>query len=120
GYSNDAHPNYQDLWPGIISASTSRCFCRHQSPRAHSFSASEEFTIRELAEKVIALEGSRSSIEFLPLPEDDPRQRQPDISVALAQLGWRPRIALEEGLAPTIAYFTELAGGAITGAAGAR
>ena len=80
----------------------------------------EEFTIRELAEKVIALEGSRSSIEFLPLPEDDPRQRQPDISVALAQLGWRPRIALEEGLAPTIAYFTELAGGAITGAAGAR
>jgi UDP-glucuronate decarboxylase len=80
----------------------------------------EEFTIRELAEKVIALEGSRSSIEFLPLPEDDPRQRQPDISVALAQLGWRPRVALEEGLAPTIAYFTELAGGAITGAAGAR
>ncbi|MGC1861828.1 MAG: hypothetical protein WA733_12070, partial [Methylocystis sp.] len=41
GYSNDAHPNYQDLWPGIISASTSRCFCRHQSPRAHSFSASD-------------------------------------------------------------------------------
>lgn len=80
----------------------------------------EEFTIRELAEKVIALEGSRSSIEFLPLPEDDPRQRQPDISVALARLGWRPRIALEEGLAPTIAYFTELAGGAVTGAAGAR
>ncbi len=80
----------------------------------------EEFTIRELAEKVIALEGSRSSIEFLPLPEDDPRQRQPDISVALARLGWRPRVALEEGLAPTIAYFTELAGGAITGAAGAR
>lgn len=79
-----------------------------------------EFTIRELAEKVIALEGSRSSIEFLPLPEDDPRQRQPDISVALARLGWRPRVALEEGLAPTIAYFTELAGGAVTGAAGAR
>ena len=41
GYSNDAHPNYQALWPGIISASTSRCFCRHQSPRAYSFSASE-------------------------------------------------------------------------------
>ena len=80
----------------------------------------EEFTIRELAEKVIALEGSRSSIEFLPLPEDDPRQRQPDISVALARLGWRPRVALEEGLAPTIAYFTELPGGAVTGAAGAR
>ncbi len=79
-----------------------------------------EFTIRELAEKVIALEGSRSSIEFLPLPEDDPRQRKPDISVALARLGWRPRVALEEGLAPTIAYFTELAGGAVTGAAGAR
>jgi UDP-glucuronate decarboxylase len=80
----------------------------------------EEFTIRELAEKVIALEGSRSRLEFQPLPEDDPHQRQPDISVALARLGWRPRIALEEGLAPTIAYFTELAGGAITGAAGAR
>ena len=80
----------------------------------------EEFTIRELAEKVIALEGSRSSIEFLPLPEDDPRQRQSNISVASARLGWRPRVALEEGLAPTIAYFTELAGGAITGAAGAR
>src|SRR5208282_4883189 len=78
----------------------------------------QEFTIRELAEKVIALEGSRSRLEFLPLPEDDPRQRQPDISLALAQLGWRPRIALEEGLAPTIAYFTELTGGAITSAAG--
>jgi UDP-glucuronate decarboxylase len=80
----------------------------------------EEFTIRELAERIIALERSPSSIDFLPLPEDDPRQRQPDISVALARLGWRPRIALEEGLAPTIAYFTELAGGAITGAAGVR
>ena len=80
----------------------------------------EEFTIRELAEKVIALEGSRSSIEFLPLPEDDPRQRQPDISVALARLDWRPRVALENGLAPTIAYFTELAGDAVTRAAGAR
>jgi len=80
----------------------------------------QEFTIRELAEKVIALEGSRSRLEFLPLPEDDPRQRQPDISVAMARLGWRPRVALEEGLAPTIAYFTELAGGAIADAAGVR
>jgi len=64
-----------------------------------------EFTIRELAELVIKLTGSGSSLEFRPLPEDDPRQRQPDIGLATALLGWAPRTALEVGLAPTIDYF---------------
>jgi UDP-glucuronate decarboxylase len=67
-----------------------------------------EFTIRELAEKVIALTGSGSRIERRPLPADDPRQRQPDISRARAILGWQPTIALEEGLKRTIAYFDAL------------
>lgn len=64
-----------------------------------------EFTIMELAEKVIALTGSSSKIERLPLPPDDPTQRRPDISVAKAQLDWEPTIMLEEGLKKTIAYF---------------
>ena len=64
-----------------------------------------EFTIRELAEAVIDLTGSRSQIEFRPLPADDPRQRQPDISLAKAKLGWEPQVQLREGLERTIAYF---------------
>jgi UDP-glucuronate decarboxylase len=64
-----------------------------------------EFTIRELAEKVICLTKSKSKIIFLPLPEDDPTQRQPDISVAKKELGWEPKINLEEGLKKTIDYF---------------
>ena len=64
-----------------------------------------EFTIRQLAEKVVALTGSRSKIETRPLPADDPRQRQPDISVARSALKWAPKTQLEEGLKKTIAYF---------------
>ena len=64
-----------------------------------------EFTIRELAEKVIKLTGSRSKLIFKPLPEDDPRQRQPDLTKAKATLNWEPKVALEDGLKETIAYF---------------
>jgi UDP-glucuronate decarboxylase len=68
-----------------------------------------EMTIRELAEKVIALTGSRSKIEAHPLPQDDPIQRQPDIAAARAQLGgWAPRVGLEDGLRKTIGYFEGL------------
>jgi UDP-glucuronate decarboxylase len=67
-----------------------------------------EFTIRELAEKVIALTGSRSKIVKQPLPSDDPTQRQPDITLARERLGWAPRIELEEGLRKTIEYFDQL------------
>ena len=64
-----------------------------------------EFTIRELAEKVVELTGSASKITYEPLPGDDPKQRRPDISRARELLGWEPRIALEDGLKKTIAYF---------------
>jgi UDP-glucuronate decarboxylase len=67
-----------------------------------------EFTIRELAEKVIALTGSRSRLESRPLPADDPTQRQPDIRLAREKLGWAPSVALEQGLTRTIAYFDAL------------
>jgi UDP-glucuronate decarboxylase len=67
-----------------------------------------EFTIRELAEKVISMTGSRSELVFKPLPSDDPVQRCPDISLARDKLGWDPGVALEEGLHRTIAYFDEL------------
>jgi UDP-glucuronate decarboxylase len=66
-----------------------------------------EFTIRQLAEKVIELTGSKSQIEHRPLPQDDPQQRKPDITKAKEILGWEPTIALEEGLKRTIAYFDE-------------
>ena len=67
-----------------------------------------EFTIMELAQMTVSLVGSRSKIVHRPLPENDPKQRQPDISLAQELLGWRPRIALKEGLAKTIAYFEQL------------
>ena len=67
-----------------------------------------EFTIKELALKVIELTGSKSKIIYLPLPQDDPTQRQPDISLAREKLnGWEPKIQLEEGLLNTINYFKQ-------------
>ena len=70
-----------------------------------------EFTMIELAEKVLSLAGSRSKLVFEPLPADDPKQRQPDISLAMATIGWEPQVALEDGLKETIAYFRKLLGG---------
>jgi UDP-glucuronate decarboxylase len=67
-----------------------------------------EFTIRELAELVLELTGSRSKVVHRPLPQDDPRQRRPDISEAERLLGWRPTTTLREGLAMTIPYFEQL------------
>ncbi len=67
-----------------------------------------EFTMIELAEAVKDLTGSRSVLVHEPLPQDDPRQRQPDITLAREALGWAPRVALREGLKPTIAYFEGL------------
>jgi UDP-glucuronate decarboxylase len=64
-----------------------------------------EFTMLELAEKVIALTGSSSEITFKPLPQDDPRQRKPDIALIKEKLNWEPKTALDEGLAKTIEYF---------------
>ena len=67
-----------------------------------------EFTIRRLAEMVIDMTGSKSSLIAKPLPADDPRQRQPDIALAKRTLGWEPRIPLKDGLKLTIAYFDRL------------
>jgi UDP-glucuronate decarboxylase len=70
-----------------------------------------EFSILELASKVVALTASRSRIVHRPLPDDDPRQRRPDISKAKELLSWSPRTSLEEGLVATIAYFEQLLSG---------
>jgi UDP-glucuronate decarboxylase len=64
-----------------------------------------EFTILQLAENVIEMTGAKSEIIFESLPQDDPQQRQPDISLAKEKLGWEPKVSLREGLVPTIAYF---------------
>jgi UDP-glucuronate decarboxylase len=64
-----------------------------------------EFTILELAEKVIQLTGSKSKIIYEPLPSDDPLMRKPEIAIAKKELGWSPSIQLEEGLEKTIAFF---------------
>ncbi|GAA4222800.1 SDR family oxidoreductase [Sphingomonas endophytica] len=66
-----------------------------------------EFTIRELAELVIGLTGSRSTLDYRPLPQDDPMQRQPNIAVARDKLGWEPKVQLREGLERTIEYFRD-------------
>jgi UDP-glucuronate decarboxylase len=67
-----------------------------------------EFTMIELAEEVLALTGSSSQLTYLPLPQDDPRQRQPDITLARQTLGWEPKVPLREGLGKTVDYFREL------------
>lgn len=65
----------------------------------------KEMTVRELAERIVALSGSKSRIIFKPLPVDDPKVRQPDITRARTLLGWEPRVNLDEGLALTLQWF---------------
>jgi UDP-glucuronate decarboxylase len=65
----------------------------------------DEFTIKELAGEVVKICNSKSGVEYLPLPQDDPKQRRPDISRAQALLGWTPTIPLHEGLQKTVADF---------------
>jgi UDP-glucuronate decarboxylase len=72
-----------------------------------------EFTMRQLANEILALTGSRSKIVYQPLPRDDPRQRQPDISLANEVLAWAPKVSLEEGLERTIAYFDRMLSGTV-------
>ncbi len=67
-----------------------------------------EFSMIELAEQVLELTGSRSALSFQPLPQDDPRQRQPDIALAREALAWEPKVGLRDGLKETIAYFRRL------------
>jgi UDP-glucuronate decarboxylase len=68
----------------------------------------QEFTILELAQKIISLTDSKSKIVYLPLPSDDPRQRKPDISLAAEKLGWKPKTLLDDGLIKTIEYFKNI------------
>lgn len=70
-----------------------------------------EFTMLELAEKVLALTQSKSKLIFMPLPADDPKQRQPNIELAKSALDWQPKVSLEDGLRETIAYFREVLAG---------
>jgi len=72
-----------------------------------------EFTMRQLAEEILAITGSRSTIVHKPLPADDPRQRQPDITVAKAVLGWAPAVSLRKGLERTVAYFDRMLSGTV-------
>ncbi|MFA5362337.1 MAG: UDP-glucuronic acid decarboxylase family protein [Candidatus Omnitrophota bacterium] len=88
-----------DLIEGIVR------FMKVAYPGPLNLGAPFEFTVLELAEKVIALTRSGSKIRFLPLPQDDPRQRRPDITRARELLSWEPSISLEEGLKKTIEYF---------------
>jgi UDP-glucuronate decarboxylase len=68
-----------------------------------------EFTMLELAEKVLSLVGSKSKLTFMPLPQDDPRQRKPVIDLARAKLGgWEPKVDLHDGLKETIGYFRKV------------
>jgi len=68
----------------------------------------DEFTIKELAQIVIELTGSRSKLVYMPLPDDDPTQRQPNIDLARERLGWEPTVRLRDGLGKTIEYFKSI------------
>ena len=91
-----------DLVDGIY-----RLFCSDR-PEPTNIGNPDEFTVAELAERVIRLTGSTSAIERRPLPEDDPKVRRPDITIAREVLGWTPRVPLEEGLQRTIPHFRRL------------
>ncbi len=91
-----------DLIEGIV-----RLFQRG-GPDPVNIGNPREFTVRELADLVLRLTGSRSQVVFRPLPTDDPKQRRPDISQAQRLLEWEPKVELEEGLRHTIAYFQQL------------
>ena len=67
-----------------------------------------EFTMLQLAENVLRLTGSKSRMVFMPLPQDDPKRRQPNIELAKEHLGWTPKVSLEDGLKETVAYFREI------------
>jgi nucleoside-diphosphate-sugar epimerase len=62
-------------------------------------------TIKEIAETIIRMTGSKSKLIYQPLPKDDPKQRRPDITLARTKLGWEPKVSLEEGLVTTLEYF---------------
>jgi dTDP-glucose 4,6-dehydratase len=66
-----------------------------------------ELTMLDLAETIVALSGSDSQIVFVPRPEDDPQVRQPDVTLATAEIGWKPEVPLREGLSRTIEWFRE-------------
>ncbi len=90
-----------DLLGGIMSMmGTPRGFCGPLN-----LGNPDEYSMLELAETILRLVGGRSRISYRPLPEDDPKQRQPDIGLAGSELGWTPRVGLEDGLKETIAYF---------------
>jgi UDP-glucuronate decarboxylase len=90
-----------DLLEGIIR------FMKIGYPGPLNLGTPFEFSVLALAKKVITLTDSRSKIRFFPLPEDDPRQRRPDISKARKLLKWQPQVSLDEGLRKTIAYFKD-------------
>ena len=69
-----------------------------------------EFTIKQLALRILELTGSESELIFMPLPADDPQQRRPDITLAQSELAWQPNVQLEAGLRSTITYFSDLLG----------
>jgi len=90
-----------DLIEGIVRMMNSN----HGFTGPVNMGSPDEYTILELAEKILELSESKSKITFKPLPQDDPKQRQPDITIARTELGWRPAVKLEDGLRETIAYF---------------
>lgn len=92
-----------DLVEGLV-----RAMNAPQNPGTLNLGNPGEFTVRELAEEVLALTGRRSALVYRPLPEDDPVRRRPDITRAREALCWEPHTALREGLKPTIAYFAGL------------
>ena len=119
----DQHPQREEYWGNVNPIGPRSCYDDDLIDAMVAFMATgaevtgpinvgnpDEFSIRELAEKVLAVSGSKSGVEHKDLPADDPRQRRPDIAKAREVLGWQPTVSLDEGLVPTMAYFKGLIG----------
>jgi UDP-glucuronate decarboxylase len=104
-YGDGSHTRSFQYVTDLISGMTKMMDSRDDFSGPVNIGNPTEFTIKELAEMVIRLTDSMSKIVYLPLPQDDPKQRRPDITLAKNELGWSPVVPLEEGLIKTINYF---------------
>jgi len=107
-YGDGSHTRSFQYIDDLLEGMSRMMNCREDFIGPVNIGNPNEFTINHLADKIIGLTGSKSKIVYQPIPEDDPKQRQPDISLAKKELDWEPKVSLDEGLHKTIEYFDNI------------